>query len=401
MGQDLEIANKAIENVNRRYAHLEELFGRKIIYPFGKQVNIDNLIPMSNAESFNLKQKEEEELMRKKIERIGAMNNVRIRHDGRFEWRKTVLGISHQILESDPDVFLKRHSAYTKQLKKNGNLAKQTKPKESHKLIDLLWQNHNLYRVGKIKHSSSEVHRTTIQKHMSCLTKDIRRYTKVEIQEYLNNIQYGRIAQICYLNLKSVFAEAAESGIIPRNIIATLKKPVHKVDKGSWLLPPDQQKLMDNLPNNILGKEILFYIMTGARLTEAKHTTIDFKRRVASIERPKTEESGITKTELPLSKEFCDMIKDDWHKMFKLQKNMQGKKIRDFLESIGIYGKTTHDLRHTFSTNIYYLGVDPKKHQYLMAHTTLKMSYDVYTSLVPYIKKQDILKIYGNLYPKF
>ena len=96
------------------------------------------------------------------------------------------------------------------------------------------------------------------------------------------------------------------------------------------------------------------------------------------------------------------MIKDDWDKMFKIHSDNMTKNIKSYLEKLGIKNKTTHNLRHTFSTNTYYLGVDPKKQQYLMGHASITQTYDTYTSFDITITKQDIINIWGeDLYPEF
>lgn len=67
--------------------------------------------------------------------------------------------------------------------------------------------------------------------------------------------------------------------------------------------------------------------------------------------------------------------------------------------------KKLHDLRHTFSSNLFYLEVPDKKRQYLLGHSSIAITNDIYTHLDPNIKKQDILnfiKIYTlNFDPTF
>jgi integrase len=338
--------------------------------------------------------------------RIVNLPNVRYRADSRYEWRKTLNGTTHQIIEKDPELFIKKLSNYKKQLKQNGNNTKsiifESKPKQTHKLIDLLWQYHKLNRVGKIKQSSADRHEDVLKGYLYTLTNDITAYSKNDIQNFLNNVNGHRNAVYCYYNLKNVFADATENGILSRNIIATLKKPPNPVKKGSWVDLDGQRKILESYQNSTIGKEILFYIMTGCRLEEAYNTIIDFDKRIAKVTRTKTEDSGIAVTYIPLSQAFCDIIKDDWHKMFKKHKARDlSKLVTKFLVSIGITGKTTHDLRHTFSSNVYYLGTDPKRHQYLMGHTSIKMTYDTYTTLDLSVTKKDVLNLYGELYPTF
>lgn len=58
-------------------------------------------------------------------------------------------------------------------------------------------------------------------------------------------------------------------------------------------------------------------------------------------------------------------------------------------------------LRHTFSTNLYYLGADDNTRKQYLGHSSIMVTNDIYTHLNPTIKKSDILDIYKDLYPTF
>jgi len=60
-----------------------------------------------------------------------------------------------------------------------------------------------------------------------------------------------------------------------------------------------------------------------------------------------------------------------------------------------------HSLRHTFCSNLYYLGAPDKFRQHAMGHKDSRMTSDRYTTYDPNITKQEVLDIYGNLYPTF
>ncbi|MBE7043692.1 MAG: hypothetical protein E7399_09445, partial [Ruminococcaceae bacterium] len=42
---------------------------------------------------------------------------------------------------------------------------------------------------------------------------------------------------------------------------------------------------------------------------------------------------------------------------------------------------TPHIFRHTYATNLYYAGVDLKRAQYLLGHSSLNMTLKVYTHM--------------------
>lgn len=360
-------------------------------------LNIENLIRL-NAKSFSTTK---EELM----QNISHIKNARIRKDGRYEWRKMINGTTYQVIEKDIKTFLKEISTIKKRIKQNA-VTGINKPKESYILFDRikLFHERNIkpqVTTGILKPQSAERYEN-LMKSLSVLTRDIRDYKKDNIIDFFNSLTHHRTGAYCYYLLKRVFADEQEKGIIRINPIATLKNPFPTkrcVKKGSWLDLKQQRLLKEHLSDNILSKEIMFYLMTGCRLKEAETATVDFDRQVATIKRSKTENYGMKQTTIPLSKKFCDYIKNDWSKMFKMLKNSRSHNITTFMKMIGIKDKSTHSLRHTFSSNLYYLGVDPKKHQYLMGHSSITQTYDTYTTLDISITKQDIIDIWGDFYP--
>lgn len=42
---------------------------------------------------------------------------------------------------------------------------------------------------------------------------------------------------------------------------------------------------------------------------------------------------------------------------------------------------TPHIFRHTYATNLYYAGIDVKKCQYLLGHSSIEMTLKIYTHL--------------------
>ena len=57
------------------------------------------------------------------------------------------------------------------------------------------------------------------------------------------------------------------------------------------------------------------------------------------------------------------------------------------------FNMTLHQLRHTYSTSLHKLGVDPKMHQYLMGHADLQTTLNIYTKVQRNQVEQVALKI--------
>lgn len=58
---------------------------------------------------------------------------------------------------------------------------------------------------------------------------------------------------------------------------------------------------------------------------------------------------------------------------------------------------TPHQLRHTYITNLLYMGVDPKTVQYLAGHKNSKTTMDIYAK-IKYNKPQELLPVVNNAF---
>ena len=363
---------------------------------------LDNLITKSNAEDFNSKQKEIEELMRKKVLELA---NVRERDDGRFEWRKMIAGVVHQIIERDPKKFYKEHSKYQKQLKQNTNgdkIVRASAPKQSRRVIDLAWTWFNLNKKGKIESGSEKQYTSRLKNNISALTKNIGEYTKSEILAFLNNVDGHRTRSYCHIILKNVFAEAAEEGITKRNVIATLKNDKGKTEKGLWFNVSEQRLIYESRHKSEMGNEIEFIILVGCRIGEAFNCRLELDRLRIWVERAKRDGSSGYVT---ISPKYAEHLKEHWSKMFKQAYHFYAREFGALLNLLEIMRqvneKPLHRLRHTFGTNVYFLGADDKRRSHLMGHKKTSITNDVYTDFELDVTKQDILDIYGDLYPEF
>jgi len=356
--------------------------------------HLDNLIP-SKSNSF-LTQHEEENLLK-------LNKNIRKRKDGRYEWRKTVFGVPHALIGSNIKELVKRVAEY-KKANLNPNVVKEQKVKESRKLIDLAWVYYRRHieskvKTGKLKKSSSDRYLPALRHYIIELGKNIETYSKDDIIDFFNDIVTHRNGAYCYHLLRNIFIDETEKGNLKRNPIVSLKNPFSGMSKkGSWINIEGQRLIWDNLNNCDIAEEILFYILTGARREEALNTTINFERRVAFIDGTKT---GTSSRYIELSPSYCTRLKKHWGNMFKYTTNYYSRHCVAFFDSLGVTGKSLHSLRHTFSSNHYYLGTPDVKRQYMLGHKSIVMTNDIYTTLDPSVTRRDIINIYGDLYPIF
>ena len=131
---------------------------------------------------------------------------------------------------------------------------------------------------------------------------------------------------------------------------------------------------MENWKNYKIGKTILFYLYTGCRLQEGFNAILDFDKMQLRITRTKTEEYEVSLTVMPISKQFCDLMRDDWETVFldtpykktgeikTYSESYIGKKITDFLQALGIQDKSPHEtdfLPHDDTLTFYRNGQKP------------------------------------------
>ncbi|MCL2861006.1 MAG: tyrosine-type recombinase/integrase [Firmicutes bacterium] len=361
-----------------------------------QDTHIDNLIQSSEEQNIDnssplFAKSEEEEILR-------LNKNTRKRKDGRYEWRKTVQGVSHYLINSNLKILVKMVSDY-KKTHFRINAKEKIKNKESRKLIDLAWTWYRLHKEGKTK---TRMYHTSLNRYLSKLSKNIDTYTKNDIIEFLNSMEKPRMKEHCHIIIKNVFAEATESGLIKRNIIATLKCPRVEKVKGLWYNPDEQKLLYENRHKCHVWNEIEFFLMVGCRLSEAFKCRLELDRLRIWVVR--TKQNG-TSGYVNISERYAKHLEENWSKMFKHSPDYYTREFVTLINSLGITRqkneKPIHRLRHTFATNIYYFGVNDKKRSYLLGHKTTEMTNDIYTDFDLDIRQEQIKSIYGDLYPQF
>lgn len=375
--------------------------------------------------------KGELEMPKKEKEKID-IPNVRIRKDGRLEWQKMVFGVRYTAIARTEKALKPMIKEKKEEMKlimlANTNKLKKRERRELHaeQLVALLTEERipiatkqeqppapTLYQLCheychryKTDLVSFEGYESILRKWLIQLNKPITDYTKDMIYDWLHKDCGSK--RLCFQVLKSVFADAAEKGIIPRNIIATLKRPDAEKIEGRWFTIAEQKLILDNIEQSGMENEIMFYLMTGCRLSEAWNAKPDFDKNSVYVTR--TKKDG-TSGWVNISLEYSKKLKEIWPQMFKRSTpENYSRWFSAFLTKLGIkYPDTSlHSLRHTFCTNLYYLGVPNKTRQYLMGHKTSAMTNDLYTTYDPNVTKQDIIDLYtfkayknNFLYPNF
>lgn len=292
-----------------------------------------------------------------------------------------------------------------------------------------------LYKADKA-YNTYQMYRRTVDNHIIPALGNVRlnALKKHHIQELLNNIvQSGhqRTAELVRLTMQQIIKQAIIEEYIYKDVTVGLSLP-KKQKPEKRALSDAEKALIQKAELNQKERtfiDLLYY--TGIRRGEAlalMASDIDFvnkkiiinknlvmKDNISEIKQsPKTEAGN---REVPMPDKLLASLKDYMTSinslyLFTMQnKNlMTSSSFRRFwdniLDKINIaaggekYKRkdlqtdkektplqliandiTPHMLRHTYATNLYYAGIDIKTAQYLLGHSSIQMTMDIYTHL--------------------
>lgn len=237
--------------------------------------------------------------------------------------------------------------------------------------------------------------------------------------------------------LRVAFEQAVDNGLIAQNSVDRVKLPKEQREEARVLTVEEQEKLLEVAYNYQHGIMYEFLIYTGLRIGEATALTwddIDFDESLIDINKSLTRcqigddgkynytlEVGETKTstskrKVPMIPEIADLLKrhkqtqeldirllkgtaKDYNLVFctRYGTPVHGRTIREMLNSMakraGVEKLHPHTLRHTFATRCLEKGIDMRVVQELLGHSSIKMTSDIYTHVLPNKKMDSMMKL--------
>lgn len=309
-----------------------------------------------------------------------------------------------------------------------------------------IWNWMTVYKLNSVSHNTYTRYLSLINNHIlpEIYKIKLKDLTKIQLQNIYNRIMEKGLAYESMKHVHTVFNQAlqcaVDENLIAQNCAIGLNKGKKEtIEEVQVLTREEQQLIIENLPFNPLGVLIRTALGTGARLGELLGLSwedIDFENNIIHIRNGlkkdkvfsedgkkivkhyfvlgplKTKKS---KRDIPINEATASTLKkyklvqrafiDDKTVVPKMVfLNSKGnywdpskvrKAYKNYLASIGIPYIKFHALRHTFATRILEENVQPKVAQELLGHSTVSITMDIYSHVLPDVKREAMEKIKG------
>lgn len=232
---------------------------------------------------------------------------------------------------------------------------------------------------------------------------DLQRVTTEQLQRFVNSIKKGTTRGKVYQKVKRVFFKAFVTGRIKKDVTLGLEKPKNKdIHVRTPMTLEEQANFVSIAKTKDIYAFAMFSLIVGSRREETLRfnllTDLDEQKKRIHIKGTKTENADRF---VYITPQFIDFLKAHMKKpRFDYHSTTVTKKVKEIFLEAGI-DKSLHELRHTCSANLYFLGAKDKYRQMQLGHSSIRITNDIYTHIKENIPKAKLREIYGDLYPRF
>lgn len=361
--------------------------------------NVIQFVPRSKRAEINKEAKKTES---ESVSDKGAdMQKVKpvLRKDGRYQLYVICGGKRHYVYASTERECRHKRAELEKELKKNPQQYFASGVHECMTLYEF-----GIFYVENFK--KQYVVESTYKQYLSTVKKYLNSNTLLcklrieEVQGLINALPMTSLRGKVFSLLVQILKKAYALDFIKKHLGDLIEKGKTQDERLDALSIEDQQRLVQNLDlDTNFGKRVMFYLLTSARPAEMK-TVTEIKKGFVHLCGTKTKHADRW---IKLSESAMKLFENAPVEFYRFDLKRFRQRLQKFVEQYcGIKSYVTvYTLRHTFATNLYYLGCPDKERAAYMGHTTTKTTNDFYTSLDPTISAIDIKNIYGDFYPEF
>lgn len=364
--------------------------------------NVIQFVPRNRAERpKEVSQPQKKSESECKSDKGADMQKVKpvLRKDGRYQLYVISGGKRHYVYANTERECRHKRAELEKELKKNPQQYFASGVHECMTLYEF-----GIFYVENFK--KQYVVESTYKQYLSTVKKYLNSNTLLcklrieEVQGLINALPMTSLRGKVFSLLVQILKKAYALDFIKKHLGDLIEKGKTQDERLDALSIEDQQRLVQNLDlDTNFGKRVMFYLLTGARPAEMK-TVTEIKKGFVHLCGTKTKHADRW---IKLSESAMTLFENAPVEFYRFDLKRFRQRLQKFVEQYcGIKSYVTvYTLRHTFATNLYYLGCPDKERAAYMGHTTTKTTNDFYTSLDPTISAIDIKNIYGDFYPEF
>lgn len=226
----------------------------------------------------------------------------------------------------------------------------------------------------------------------------INKITTETLQSFLAAMPRSRSRDLCVVYLKNLFKRAVQLGDIKRNPCDLLELKKAVAHKRTALSDEEEATFLEATKNSTHSLLFRFLLSTGLRIGEALALKkSDFSKGAVTVSKNvvflegqrivQTPKSNAGNRTVPVPKSIYEAVTslstDD---VFPFSYNAICSAFKKLSKKLG-FRVSAHILRHTYATHLEEEKVPLKIKQYLLGHSSITMTEDVYTDV-----REDFLK---------
>ncbi len=326
------------------------------------------------------------------------LKNLRLRKDGRYEFRKMIKGVNYQCIDKNKKVVLDYMTNLKRKIK---SLLPNTKQNTNVSFSDYAEEYYHLFKESKASDSSKEEWGIALKFFKEKFSRAFRSYTAFDFQREINKLaeKAPNTALKTFHKIRAICRKAFALGTIKVNIAEIIEKPEFESGTRRALTVMEQVKFLNVLKHRDDDLQLfcLFCLITSARREEAcryKPEHYNARNHTLFVNGTKTLNAPRT---IKVTESFAQLLQKIGGG-FKYQSDYYSREAKEVFKKIGSPDLVLNCLRHTCATNMVYLGISSDYRKHIMGHSTVKTTDKVYTHIEVGVKRSRIELIYKNLY---
>jgi integrase len=248
--------------------------------------------------------------------------------------------------------------------------------------------------------------------------------------KHLDEGSKPRTVGLIHAALRRALSDAVKQGLVARNVASLVSPPRFDRYEAQTLTVEQAERLLEVAHGSHLDALLILALTTGMRrgeLLALRWDDVDFKQSLVSVHRTMTRVGGYgyvegepktrsSRRRIVLPGVALEALKDHRERQAQVQlkvgETWQDKglvfcdgsgrffspdvvlyRFGKLLREVGLPHMRFHDLRHSAATILLVAGVHPKVVQERMGHSTIAMTLDVYSHVLPSMQQEAAGKI--------